>query len=228
MDHAEAKEQRVAEKYVLGELSPELREQFEEHYLDCADCTADLKALALLMVAGKAVAAEGTRSPVPAKAAERRGWFAWFRPVVAVPVMAALLGVFVLQNIGLIPVVKRPSANQPAPQVYESTYRLQGVTRGGSRSKISVNPKESFALDFDFTPAESAPTYRGSLLDASGTPIFTFTVNGDEANKELHVVVPVDTVHAGDYDLVFTEGSSMPSSKNEEVQRLSFSIEFRP
>jgi hypothetical protein len=230
MDHAQVTEQRIAEQYVLGELSPEVREQFEEHYFDCAECASDLDALASLMTIGKAVAQEGFSSKplVPDKTAERRSWFAWLRPVVVVPAMAALLGVFVLQNAGLIPVLNRSSANGPFVQVYESTYRLQGVTRGGSGSKISVNPHESFGLDFDFTPTESASGYRGSLLDTSGRAVFTFTVKGSEANKELHLVVPADTVHAGDYDLVFTKENGASDSKNKEVQRLSFSIEFRP
>jgi Putative zinc-finger len=230
MDHAEVIEQKIAEKYVLGDLSAEVREQFEEHYFDCAECTSDLEALASLLTVGKVVAQEGLSSkpPAPDKTAERRGWFAWLRPITVVSAMAALLGVFVLQNAGLIPVLKRPSANRPFVQVYESTYRLQGVTRGGSASKLSVNPHESFALDFDFTPTESAPSYRGALLDASGTAVFAFTLDGTEANKELHLVVPADTVHAGDYDLVFTDESGASDAKNKEVQRLSFSIEFRP
>lgn len=230
MDHSEVIEQKIAEKYVLGELSPEVRERFEEHYFDCAECASDLEALASLMAAGKAVAEEGfsPKTSVPDRPVERRGWFSWLPPIVAVPVMAALLGVFALQNIGLIPVLKKSSTNQSLVQVYESTYHLQGVTRGESVSKISVNPHESFGLDFDFTPTESAPSYQGSLLDASGTPVFTFTLNGADVNKELHVVVPADTVHAGDYELVFTAESGPSDSKNKEVQRLSFSIEFRP
>lgn len=224
MDHADVVQQQIAEKYALGELSPELREQFEEHYFDCAECAADLEALASLMAAGKAVA--GGSPPKTSRTentAEKRGWFAWLRPVIAVPAIAALAGVLVLQNSGLIPIFKGPSARQPTVRVYESTYRLQGVTRGAGGSKILVNPHESFALDFDFTPTASAPSYRGSLLDAAGTAVFRFTVNRVEANKELHLLVPADTVPAGDYDLVFTA-----DSENKEVQRLAFSIGFRP
>jgi len=230
MDHAEVMGQKIAEKYVLGELSPEVREQFEEHYFDCAECTSNLDALASLLTVGKVVAQEGfsSKPPVPNKTTERRGWSAWLRPIIVVPAMAALLGVFILQNAGLLPVLKKSSAKRPFVEDYESSYRLQGVTRGGSRSEISVNPHERFALVFDFTPTESAPSYRGTLLDASGTEVFTFTLNGAEANKELHLVVPGDTVQAGDYDLVFTDENGTSDAKNKEVQRLSFSIKFRP
>lgn len=223
MDHAEVIQQQIAEKYALGELSPEVREQFEEHYFDCAECVADLEALGSLLAAGKAVAQDCLKTSVSEKTGGKRAWFAWLRPVMAVPAIAALAGVLVLQNTGLVPTLKRPYSNQPTVGVYESTYRLQGVTRGAGGSKVLVKPHESFALDFDFTPTASAPSYRGALLDASGTEVLTFTVNGMEANKELHLVVPGDAIHAGNYELVFTD-----SSKKQEVQRLSFSIEFRP
>jgi hypothetical protein len=35
MDHLEAKRIQAAEKYVLGELTPALRDEYEEHYFDC-------------------------------------------------------------------------------------------------------------------------------------------------------------------------------------------------
>ena len=46
MGHDEAVRKRVAEKYVLGELSPALREEYEEHFFDCQECALDVKAAA--------------------------------------------------------------------------------------------------------------------------------------------------------------------------------------
>jgi len=47
MDHSEALRLQAAERYVLGELSPELREQYEEHYFTCEECASDVKASAV-------------------------------------------------------------------------------------------------------------------------------------------------------------------------------------
>jgi hypothetical protein len=33
----------AAEKYLLGELLNSQREEYEEHYFDCADCAEDIK-----------------------------------------------------------------------------------------------------------------------------------------------------------------------------------------
>jgi anti-sigma factor RsiW len=46
MDHREAIRLQAAERYVLGELTKDLRDEYEEHYFDCAECAADVKATA--------------------------------------------------------------------------------------------------------------------------------------------------------------------------------------
>ena len=46
MDHNEALQLQAAEKYVLGELSYALREQYEEHCCECLECMKDLIAAA--------------------------------------------------------------------------------------------------------------------------------------------------------------------------------------
>lgn len=222
MNHSEVVAQKIAERYVLGELPPELREQFEEHYFDCAECAADLEALATLMRAGKAVSEEGTNLAEvrPTRMVAKPGWFTWLRPIVAVPVIASLAAVIVLQNVGFIPRMGKFGASRVA-EVYITSYRLQGQTRGVD-SKIVVNTHEAFGLAFDFTPTESFPSYQGTLLDPAGEPVLRFVISGGEANKELHLLVPSGTVRAGNYSLVFT-GENAGSSK--EVQRLRFAVE---
>jgi anti-sigma factor RsiW len=42
MDHNEAVRLLAAEKYLLGELPNLRREEYEEHYFDCADCAEDI------------------------------------------------------------------------------------------------------------------------------------------------------------------------------------------
>ena len=49
MDHSESIRLMAAEKYLLGELAPELREQFEEHFFDCQECALDVRAGAALV-----------------------------------------------------------------------------------------------------------------------------------------------------------------------------------
>ena len=48
MDHDEAVRTKVTERYLLNELDPELRDQFEEHLFDCQDCALDVRAAAFM------------------------------------------------------------------------------------------------------------------------------------------------------------------------------------
>jgi anti-sigma factor RsiW len=55
MGHDEAVRILATEKYLLGELSPELRDQFEEHLFDCQRCAFDLRATATFLDHAKVV-----------------------------------------------------------------------------------------------------------------------------------------------------------------------------
>jgi hypothetical protein len=233
MDHSEASRLKAAEKYISGELPSDLRDQFEEHYFDCAECTKDLKALATFVTASRIVFEEeaAAKAAPRQQQAERVGWFSWLRPIIAVPAIAALAAVAVFQSAVTIPELKHRSGAGPAAQVYESSFRLQGTTRGESVSTVAIHRNESFALDFDFTPAQAFPSYDGLLLDDSGTSVVTFPLAGDLANKEVHLLIPAGLVHAGKYSLVFhgvrdAEGRLASGSAlgGDEVQRISFSV----
>ena len=43
MNHDEAIRLKAAEKYLLGELSAEMRDQYEDHYFGCAECAQDIR-----------------------------------------------------------------------------------------------------------------------------------------------------------------------------------------
>jgi hypothetical protein len=227
MDHQEALRLQAAEKYILGELPPDLREQFEEHYFDCPECAIGLRGLGTFVTASRLVLGEEAidhRVSSAGATAERSGWFNWLHPVVAVPTIMALAAFVVYQITVTIPSVRKQAAVQTVAEVYESSYHLQGATRGADVQKLGVRPNESFALDFDFIPAQEFPNFKGSLVDSAGQAVLIFFLKGGQANKEVHLVVPGGKVHAGKYDLVVvgdTEASNQPSNATE-VLRLTF------
>ena len=53
MDHQEATQLMAVEKYVLNELPPQLRDDFEEHYFDCQECAKDIRAATAFLDAAK-------------------------------------------------------------------------------------------------------------------------------------------------------------------------------
>src|SRR5215472_16506480 len=72
MDHNEAVRQNASERYLLDELDPELRDQFEEHLFDCQDCALDVRAGAMFVEQTKIILSEpaiphAAKEPVRAK-----------------------------------------------------------------------------------------------------------------------------------------------------------------
>src|SRR5712692_4586036 len=118
MDHNEAIRLQAGVMYVLGELSQVQREEYEEHYFDCAECAIDLKALATFADTTREVLRQEkvnsfAKDPVPV----RGGWLRWFQPVVAVPALAALLLIIAYQNTVTIPRA-REASTQSAGQLF--------------------------------------------------------------------------------------------------------------
>jgi len=228
MDHNEAVRQQAAEKYVLGELLPALRDEYEEHSFDCAECALELKAAAAFVDASREVLRH-----VPEKSLERnvvaaRGrWFGWLRPMIAVPAFAALVLMVVYQNTITIPRAKEEKA-QGAGQLFSSSFSLRMAnTRGGEEVKVRVHAEESFGLDFDFTPSRSFDSYLWQLQDESGRAVLQDRISGSSANKEAHLVVPGGSVRPGKYSLVFFGDTGAPGQPPKgEVLRLKFVIEF--
>src|SRR5271169_6532231 len=111
MNHDEALRQKATERYLLDELDSELKDQFEEHLFDCQDCALDVRAAAMFVEQSKVVLGEPTAvlpARKPAVASGKlgwleAGWFGWFRPAFAVPVLALLLAVIAYQNFVTYP-----------------------------------------------------------------------------------------------------------------------------
>src|SRR5580704_17826391 len=167
MDHNEAVRLQAAEKYVLGKLPKEQHAAYEEHYFDCPACAEEIKAIVAFMESARQVIREEALEPVGAgkfsSTKPRTGdWFAWLRPALAVPVLAALLLFIGYQNGVTIPRLKDSSSQMG--QIISSSFQLRGSIRGANESgdaanKVRVRLGESFALNFDFTPTGTFSQY---------------------------------------------------------------------
>jgi Putative zinc-finger len=230
MDHNQAIQLQAAVKYVLGELSQVQREEYEEHYFDCAECAVDLQALATFADTTREVLRqEKAIALAPDPTPMHGGWLRWLQPVTAVPVFAALLLIIAYQNTVTIPRAREEAASGAAQVFVSSRAPKMAVTRGGEEVKLSVRPNESLPLKFDFTPSPTFDAYVCQLQDESGRSILQLRVPGSFTNKELNLVVPASRIRPGKYALVFSgDPGAKGQSTKDEVLRLSFAVEFLP
>jgi len=240
MEHNEAMELRAAERYVMRELPVELRDAYEEHFFDCAECAADIKAATIFAETSREIFADERRRAATDMNKEYGSvWSRWLRPAFAMPVLALLLVMIGYQNLVTIPKAKQEAARATqsnaaqiiVSQAFVASFRLQGSTRGeASTTVVAVRADDSFALDFDFTPSQKADSYLGELQDPSGHTVLSVKLPAEMANKEVHVLVPGGLVHAGKYVLVIggVSAAQNPPENHQQVARLAFTVEIQP
>src|SRR5258707_11236732 len=108
MDHDLAVKSQACEKYLLGELSPELRDAYEQHYFSCVECATQLRMAAELIGASQHIFAKTPDLAASAPAVrESDGWSRWPRLAFAIPGMAGFLLILGYQNLFLIHRVPR-------------------------------------------------------------------------------------------------------------------------
>jgi len=180
MDHNTVASQKMAERYLLNELEPELRDEFEEHYFDCPECAADVHAGAVFVDESKFILGAEKNQPdvVPATDAlatraappARAGWMAWLRPSLAAPVFILLLLVIGYQSWHYRALKKTVST----PQVLASAVVNVNV-RGSEPIAVSVPFGKAFGLTLNLPPDRSFSSYKLDLYSMQGQPEWSQT-----------------------------------------------------
>lgn len=203
MDHNEALKQMAAERYLLDELSPELRDEFEEHAFDCPECALDLRAGSVFMQEAKeqlthlpAPETEKTRATEPRKP-RRSFWNLLFQPAFAAPVFALLLGVVAYQNLATIPQL-RSAANEPRVLPWVSVHT---GTRAAARTLLPPNTQDGAILILDTPENQSYTSYAFELYDPQGKQIWSksIPVPGESAKNDgtLSLFIPGSALQQG-------------------------------
>jgi Putative zinc-finger len=222
MDHDLAVKSQACEKYLLGELSPGLRDAYEEHYFSCAECATQLRIAAELVGAGQQIFAESPAIAADPRAlAESGGWLRWFRPAIAIPVLAGLLLVVGYQNLVTIPQLEQSRA----PRVLAMFSLISANTRGEAPI-VSTQPDQPLGFYVD-VPADAAySTYEIRVQYPSGETIPLRSLSYSEAQKTQVVVVNPRKI-AGKYTLMISgQINAQPTAPRVELARIQFTIDF--
>jgi hypothetical protein len=220
MDHSEAIRLMAAEKYLLGELAPDSREQFEEHFFECQECALDVRAGAALVEHSKVVLSE----PVPVAPAGNPAradgaWFAWLRPAYIVPVLAALLVVVGYQNLVTYPQLKQTASS---PQILPWAS-INVSTRGASTTQIASHPGEGFHLLVNIPPENRYTSYTFDLSSPSGKLKWSSTIPANSSDEARSIYVPGARQEQGIYTLAVSGGTAT----NESSDLGHYSIEVQ-
>ncbi len=225
MEHSEAIRLMAAERYLLDELSPELRQNFEEHFFECQECALEVQAGDAFIQHSKKIFG-GTSVPVavPEVRASRSGWMAWLlRPAFAAPVFAVLIAVIAYQSFVSVPRLKQLASNGQ-PQVIASLYLTSGTLQGAEDRIIKVRPNSSFLLQVDIATDPRYSSYLCELQSASGDVLGSFPVPTEAARNTVPVLVPQQK--SGAYKLV-VRGIVSGQQATSEISSSSFELQVQ-
>ena len=200
MYHQEALRDRAVEKYLLKEMPPPERGEFEAHFFDCQECAADVRATAAFLDAAKRELRR-SRQPTPAPRASKKPWFDFlWRPAFAAPAFAFLLMVMAYQNVVVLPRYTGETAKNP--EILTSLSLIGGNSRGGVVPSARVAKGQPLLISLDIPTAERFSSYSCALIAPSGAVVWRLPVSPTQAQDTVAIRVPSGYLGQGDYRLV--------------------------
>jgi hypothetical protein len=228
MEHTEAVRIGAAERYLLGELSEELREQYEEHFFGCIQCAQDVQAGAMFVDGARDILSR-EKDYAPALIAQREPngswWASLLRPAILAPAMSLLLLFATYQNIVVIPGLSKALSESSTPQTIQSFSLAAANSRAGGAFSVTVPQNKPFSLFVDIPTANQFAFYTCDLETESGTLVVSSKVSTEQAKESVQMLIPSAHLAAGKYLLV-VRGHQSTGDTSSEVTRYPFTLDF--
>jgi len=223
MNHAEAERQMLSERYLLNELTPEVREEFEEHFFSCQQCAQDLEVAAAFVDHSKAVLSSPAKpealQPVPK--VSPKSWTR-LRPAFALP----LLGLLILisyQSFVVFPSLRHAAQLAKSPHLLPALSLINVGARGENQASLLARKGEPFLLFVDISGDNHFPTYVASLQDEAGRGVWSLTIPEAATKDTISIQVPGRDA-PGTYTLVVRGQNGAQAT---EVGRYPFNLQFQ-
>ncbi len=217
MDHEQAVASQAAERYVLGELSEQERDAFEEHFFECPECARDVRACAAFLANVRHMLREqeaGRREALRVRLGRK----------VLIPAALAAglaLAAFTVYLAAVrVPALEREIAALRAVQGYAAVF-LRPVVRGEEQQITLPAGAQFLGLAADLPPSAADAAYHCELLEESGRPVAVLAVRAPARPGEpVHVLVPRAALRTGRYTLSLRSAAGAGA----EVARFTFVI----
>jgi Putative zinc-finger len=254
MDHHEAIQRGAVEKYLLNQMSPAERDEFEEHYFDCPECAEDLRATAAFLDAAKKELKRGfdagsatkldeprlerpsgdernsdnqsvDKKSLDKKRVDTRSRFGFlWRPAFLSPVMGALLLVIMYQNAVVYPRLAADAAASRSPEILAPVSLIGGNSRGAAIPSITLTRAQPLLLSLDIPTAERFSAYTCVLVAPSGAIVWRVPVSAEQAKDTVSIRIPAGDWRSGEYRLIVQGHSPSPEQEPAELARYRFTL----
>ncbi len=220
MNHSEALQTFAAEKYLLNELPPPQRDEFEEHFFECQECAMDVRAGAAFIGQAKTeFQSASRREPV----AKRRSFLSLLVLPLGGALIAAMGMVVAYQNVVTLPALRGEVAAANSPAVLSATSLINGASRGGEMATATVSVGQPVFLNVDVPTDNRFASYRLIFYTPAGSVAGTVNVSPDQAKNTLLVRLPVGEARSGIYTLA-VEGLQGTGATGEKLTQYRFQV----
>lgn len=202
MDHETAVQLEAAERYALGQLAPEERDAFEEHFFLCTVCAADVRELAALKANLRAVSKPGPNtSPTPPPHPPALPGFFSKIPRGGLFTSLTLNGLLLLFGIYHFAGVDPPLRRLASLPQYLQEIPLLGVVRSDTPVREVQAGTRLLLLTGYLQNEVSAVSLE--IRDLAGKVRMSTSAAAPprEPSSELHLSVPIAGLPAGDYEI---------------------------
>jgi hypothetical protein len=215
IDHEEATRNLMAERYLLGELTEEDRDSYEEHLFSCQDCFEQIKVGTELV--------SQIRQLGPDTADTMPGFMSRIIKNVSQPFTASVFALLICVSAFNVYQYKMIHGLRQA-QITPSFFLSDGAKAGGVK-KVVVSPNARFDLSIQLLQSGDFSSYEGRVLTESEQVKSSFPISAEQTKDTIHLLLDSGVLRSGNY-LIVINGISADGSKSE-VARYPFQIQVK-
>jgi hypothetical protein len=215
MEHEEAMNNLVAERYLLGEFTENDRDAYEEHLFSCPVCFEQIKAGTEFVGHLRRMGAE---KPVVQPSPARLGFFAVLRQPLAVMAFA-LLAIVSTVSVHQYRIINGLKQAQIMPTFFVS----DGAK--GPATTLAVPAHSWFGLKFSLLEPGDFKTYEAQLANQSGSIGSAFPFSAEQIGEPIQILLNSGSLAPGTYSIV-VNGIS-PDGHRTEITRYSFQLQLQ-
>jgi hypothetical protein len=194
MDHDQALQADASTRYALGELTPEERDAFEEHFADCSVCMNHVETAAAFAANTRQVFLDrASRAREP----KRFAWLQW-RPLPALAFSTAL-NLALAAGLGYAVLMHRPAAVDSVSAV--EIVPIHGTTRAAGGPQVVRMSSAPVVLTFDLPQHYDRYFYS---ITREGASVLSGELTLPGQADSLNVRVPAGRLGSGEYRVEVT------------------------
>jgi hypothetical protein len=214
IEHEEAARNLMAEQYLLGELTEDERDSYEEHMFSCQVCFEQIKAGTELVSHLRQIGPE-TISPVPSFVSRLMANASQPFTITAFALLISVSALSVYQS-RIINSLKQPRV------VTASLFLSDGAKTGGIK-KLALSPDTRFDLSIQVLQPGDFSSYEGRIQTESGQLKASIPISAEQTRDTIHFSLDSGVITPGTY-LIIINGLN-PDGQKTEITQYRFQIE---